>query len=50
MSKNKHIRKLITGQLRNIARHQDKIQKELREPTPNMDSIRNWEREIGISR
>ncbi len=31
MSKNKHIRKLIAGQLRTIARHNEKIREELLE-------------------
>jgi hypothetical protein len=37
MGKNKHIRKVIAGQLRTIARHQRKIEEEIANPPPTPD-------------
>ncbi len=50
MGINKHTRELIAGQQRTMARHEQKIQDERRKPTPNFDSIRQWEREIDNAR
>lgn len=50
MGKNKQLRKRIAGQLRVIAAHQEKIEAELRKPTPDLGYIRKWEREIDIAR
>ena len=50
MGKNKRIRTLIAGQLRTITRHQRKIEEEITKPSPNVGSIRSWEREIDNAR
>jgi len=50
MGKNKHTRTLIAGQLRTIMRHQRKIEEEIAKPSPNLDHIRGWEREIDNAR
>jgi hypothetical protein len=50
MGRNKQLRKRIAGQLRVIATHQEKIEAELRRPTPDSGYIRKWHREIDIAR
>jgi hypothetical protein len=50
MGRNKQLRKRIAGQLRVIAAHRQKIEAELRKPTPDSGYIRKWEREIDIAR
>jgi hypothetical protein len=50
MGRNKQLRKRIAGQLRVIATHQEKIEAELRRPTPDSDYITKWGREIDIAR
>lgn len=50
MGKNKQLRKRIAGQLRVIRAHQEKIDAELRKPSPDLGYIRKWEREIDIAR
>jgi len=50
MGKNKHLRERIAGLLRNVSRHQAKIESELRKPAPNAEWIRGWEREIDTAR
>ncbi len=50
MGKNKDLRKRIAGQLRTIGKHQGKIEQELKKPTPDMNLIRKWERDIDIAR
>jgi hypothetical protein len=50
VGRNKPLRKRIAGQLRVIAAHQQKIEAELRKPTPDPGYIRKWEREIDIAR
>ena len=44
------MRKRIAGQCRVIASHQEKIEAELRKPTPDLGYIRKWEREIDMAR
>jgi len=44
------LRRRIAGQLRVITAHQEKIEAELRKPTPDSGYIRKWEREIDIAR
>ncbi|PYV35639.1 MAG: hypothetical protein DMG22_01735 [Acidobacteria bacterium] len=46
MGKNKQLRKRIAGLLRNVRRHEEKIEAELRKPVPDSSYIRKWEREI----
>jgi hypothetical protein len=50
MGKNKEIKKRITGQLRTIAKHQSKIESELKKPAPDFILIRKWEKDIDIAR
>lgn len=50
MGRNKQLRNRIAGLLRNISRHQAKIELELRKPAPNAEWIRGWEREIDTAR
>lgn len=50
MGRNKHIRKLIAGQLGTIERHQRKIEAELSKDSPNLRQIRKWEKDIDIAR
>ncbi len=50
MGKNKQLRKRIDGQLRVIAKHEKKIEAELRKPTPDTGRIRKWKGEIDIAR
>jgi len=50
MGKNKQLRKRIAGQLRVIARHEDKIEAELRRLTPDLGYITKWRHEIDIAR
>ncbi len=50
MGRNKQLRKRMAGQLRVITAHQEKIETELRQPTPDSGYIRKWEREIDIAR
>jgi hypothetical protein len=50
MGKNKQLQRRIAGLLRNISRHQAKIESELRKPSPNAEWIRGWEREIDTTR
>jgi len=50
MCKNKNIRKLIAGQLKTIAIHQEKIRQELEKPAPNVESVKKWEKDIDIAR
>ena len=50
MGRNKQLRKRIAGQLRVITAHQEKMEAELRKPTPDSGYIRKWEREIDRAR
>jgi hypothetical protein len=50
MGKNKQLRRRIAGLLRNISRHQARIESELRKTSPNAEWIRGWEREIDTAR
>jgi len=50
MGRNKHLRKVIAGQLRTIARHERKIETELEKESPNLARIRKWEKDIDIAR
>jgi len=50
MGKNKQLRKRIAGQLRVIAAHQEKIEAELSQATPDSGYITKWQREIDIAR
>jgi len=50
MGRNRHLRKLIAGQLRTIGRHQQKIETELQKDPPNLTRIRKWEKDIDIAR
>jgi hypothetical protein len=50
MGKNKQLRKRIAGQLRVIAGHEEKIEAELRRPTPDLGYITKWRHEIDIAR
>ena len=50
MGKNKQLRKRIAGQLRAIAAHQEKIEAELSQATPDSGYITKWQREIDIAR
>jgi len=50
MGKNKQLRRRIAGLLRNIHRHQEKIETELRKLAPNAEWIRGWEGEIDAAR
>jgi hypothetical protein len=50
MGRNRQLRKRIAGQCRVIASHQEKIEAELRKPTPDLGYIRKWEREIDMAR
>ena len=50
MGKNKHIRKLIAGQLRTARIHEDKILAEMEKSAPNLDLVRKWEKEIDNAR
>jgi hypothetical protein len=50
MGKNKHIRMVIAGQLRTIARHQRKIEEEIAKSSPNAGRVQKWESEIDIAR
>jgi len=44
------LRKRIAGQLRVIAAHQEKIEAELSQATPDSGYITKWRREIDIAR
>ncbi|HZP00836.1 MAG TPA: hypothetical protein VFD30_11120 [Terriglobia bacterium] len=46
MGENKHIIKLIKGQLRTITNLQAKIEAELEKPVPNTDSIRGGKEKL----
>ena len=50
MGRNKHLRKLISGQLRTIEGHQKKVEAELQKDSPNLARIRKWEKDIDIAR
>jgi len=50
MGRSKHLRKLISGQLRTIERHQRKIETELQKNSPNPARIRKWEKDIDTAR
>jgi hypothetical protein len=50
MGRNKHLRKLIAGQLATIAKHEHKIKGELGKEFPNLPRIRKWEKDIDIAR
>jgi hypothetical protein len=50
MGRNKQLRKRIAGQLRVIATHQEKIEAELGQPTPDWGYLTKWQREIDIAR
>lgn len=50
MGRNKQLRKRITGQLRTIAEHQAKIERELAKPNPNLLRIGKWQKDIDIAR
>jgi uncharacterized coiled-coil protein SlyX len=50
MGRNKQLRKRIAGQLRVIAAHQEKIEAELSQATPDSGYITKWQREIDIAR
>jgi hypothetical protein len=50
MGKNKQLRKRIRGQQRVIATHEEKIEAELRRPTPDLGYVRKWHREIDTAR
>jgi uncharacterized coiled-coil protein SlyX len=50
MGKNKQLRKRIASQLRVIAAHQEKIEAELSQATPDSGYITKWQREIDIAR
>ena len=43
------MRKRIAGQVRVIAAHQEKIEAELSQATPDSGYIRKWRREIDIA-
>jgi hypothetical protein len=49
MGRNKQLRKRIAGQRRVIARHEEKIEVELRQPNPDRGYITKWQREIDIA-
>ena len=49
MGRNKQLRKRIAGQLRVMAAHQEKIEAELSQATPDSGYIRKWRREIDIA-
>ena len=44
------MRKRIAGQLRVMAAHQEKIEAELSQATPDSGYITKWQREIDIAR
>jgi hypothetical protein len=46
VGRNKYLRKLIAGQLRVIARHQEKIKEELGRPAPDRGALKEWQHEI----
>jgi len=50
MGKNRHLRKVIMGQLRTIQRHQEKIEAELRKSSPDAGYLRKWQKEIDTAR
>jgi hypothetical protein len=50
MGRNKHLRKLIAGQLNTIARHEMKIKAEMEKESPNLPRIRKWEKDIDTAR
>lgn len=50
MGKNKHIRKLIAGQLRTARIHEEKILAEMEKSSPNLGQVRKWEKEIDNAR
>jgi hypothetical protein len=50
MGRNKQLRKRIAGQLRVVAAHQEKIEAELSQATPDSRYITKWQREIDIAR
>jgi uncharacterized coiled-coil protein SlyX len=50
MGRNKQLRKRIAGQLRVMAAHQEKIEAELSQATPDSGYITKWQREIDIAR
>jgi predicted nucleic acid-binding Zn-ribbon protein len=50
MGKNKQVRKKVASHLRNIRRHEAKVEAELRKTAPDSGYIRKWKREIDIAR
>jgi hypothetical protein len=50
MGANKHIRKVIAGQLKTIERHSKKIEEEIKKASPDFGYIRKWEQEIDTAR
>lgn len=50
MGRNKQLRKKISGHMKNIARHEAKIEQELNKAQPDMLLIRKWEGDIDIAR
>jgi hypothetical protein len=46
VGRNKDIRKKIQGHRRQIALHEEKIQRELSKPNPDYDAIRDWQTHI----
>ncbi len=50
MGRNKQLRKQLTGHMKNIRRHEEKMERELRKPEPDMRLVSKWERDIDRAR
>lgn len=50
MGRNKQLCKKLAGHMKNIRRHGEKIEHEMRKPEPDMRLVSKWERDIDRAR